>query len=587
MVKDKNEMPLGELNKLGEQLFNNKRYKELIDLFSDDIIEKFKSDLLYNGRGLAHAGLNEHAIAIQFYNKALELKPQSSRIYNNRGNSFHLLGEYKNAIEDFNTSISLNESDAEVFFNRGNSYAKIRQYTKAIRDYDSSIRIDKNNHKFYANRGAAKGRKKDYVNAILDLNKAIEINPNDYLTYNNLGVILETKKDYIKALENYEKSITIFPNYIIGKNNLDRIKALLGKKVETYIEEITSTLQLFARILDSTKVSSSKKIQILQICAITKRDALDKIRAHAAKNIDTLTKGKSVVHYTKLFVADKLATEVHSKLRYYNATYMNDPEEGIVLLEHMEASVKRSYHNASFQEEDNIYIGSFLPAESHEDELVMWRTYGKDEKQVDGGGCSIIINQSFFDPFNEKDGYLNPEMVSDSALAITDKTPQCLYRVLYYNKGYKKSGKPMIVDDESKAIEKDVNTLNKKLLELTKLKERSPKSTLNIAIDKIIYHLLSEIRFFFKSADYAFENEIRVLQFAAKNSPLLMIDDKSYPKKVYLESNKPVQNFMEKIILGPKVPNPKQWMYLDVALRQNNPSRSKPVDVSISECKYQ
>lgn len=541
MAKTKKETPSDLLYKEGKILYDSQKYDELINLLTDDVLYKYKKPALFNWVGMAWLAKKQYNNALSYYNKAInDCVIKNKYSFYNRGIVWGLLGEDDSAIKDYSIAISLDPKFASAYVNRGNKYSKARKFKLALSDYDNAIKHEPK------------------------LSKA----------YNNRGWLYERLGKYELAFEDYESALKAEPEYTGAERKLDLLLNKLG-----------SSLQLFTEILSSAEVDILTKGNLYRIFSNTKRKSIDKIRALAGKNITNLI-GEQIVHYTKLPVANTIATGQSNKLRYYNAIYMNDPEEGQVILDRLHKDVRDAFENANNQEEGNIYIGSFLPAKRHEDELVMWRTYGKDENQVEGAGCSITINKDFFDEYAD-DNYINPKFVSKDP--STSNIRQNLFRVLYYNKNHEQNGNKMFDCSETKKIQLYIDTLNKQLLELIKLKDNTEKYTdKDKAIDKIIYHLISEIRFFFKSSDYSFENEVRVLQYADKSSDLLRIDERNtLPKKVYIESNKEIQPFIEKITLGPKVPNPKQWLYMDIAMRQNNPDRKTPVEFIISERKYQ
>jgi len=112
---------------------------------------------------------------------------------------------------------------------------------------------------------------------------------------------------------------------------------------------------------------------------------------------------RNIVHYTKLFVADIYVSSLDSKMHYSNAIYMNDPMEGQVIFEYLnDKKIIEAYVEGEKRYENSVYLGSFLPVEdsvkgkSHEDELVMWRTYGKDENGKEAAGCNLVLRCDFF-----------------------------------------------------------------------------------------------------------------------------------------------------------------------------------------------
>lgn len=80
-------------------------------------------------------------------------------------------------------------------------------------------------------------------------------------------------------------------------------------------------------------------------------------------------------------------------MRYGYSRYMNDPEEGETIFKYLQdPEIEDAFREASLSQNSNIYLGSFLSA-FHKDELIMWRTYGRDENGTDGGGCSFVGRQ--------------------------------------------------------------------------------------------------------------------------------------------------------------------------------------------------
>lgn len=73
---------------------------------------------------------------------------------------------------------------------------------------------------------------------------------------------------------------------------------------------------------------------------------------------------------------------------------------------------------------------------------------------------------------------------------------------------------------------------------------------------KAISNCIEEIRYLFKSVDYKYENELRILRYANLDSSNkeIKIDKTSGVGKLYVERENPIQ--IEKVIFGPKFPNP-------------------------------
>jgi len=299
---------------------------------------------------------------------------------------------------------------------------------------------------------------------------------------------------------------------------------------------------------------------------------------------------KYVAHYSNLKVVDimimkdpAITTDL-PKLRYSNAVFMNDPDEGQTLidcLDNMEKTdaapgqIKEAFRSVLKEEKNNFYLGSFLPEiQGHDDELLMWRTYGKDEHQQEAAGCCMILNVNFFD---KADGG-NITLGKDKASAAVHP----LYKVLYYNQR-----KNQFEGDNASQLKEEVKKLKEALKDLLKLKEDTifiKIKDFDKAINRVVYHTLSELRYFFKSSDYAYENELRVIQFATDRVVVKVDNETStLPRKLYIESTKEIKPYLKKIVLGPMVPHPERWLYLEKKMNDEGHT----FEMKHSECRFQ
>ncbi len=322
-------------------------YKKWIQCL-DSLIEKFPDDFIsYNSRGVSYYNLNEIEKAIAEYTKAIELKPDFAIAYNNRGILSNDLKEYEKAVADYNKAIELKPDFAEAYNNRGASHDDLKKNEKAIADYNKAIELKPNFAKFYKNRGNVYNDLKEYEKAIADYNKAIELDGEKfgYLKY---------YRD--EALNNLKEN-----------------------------DEINET-----RFKD-------KDIPLIITCIKNIDEQVKLIKAFAKAD-----NSLPVVHYTKLSTVQNIVTTIKSKLRYYNVVYMNDPEEGKTLFNCFNnKEIETCFENGKLLSETSVYLGCFMPASendgelSHHDELVMWRTYGKDENKNELRAVTLLLRAAF------------------------------------------------------------------------------------------------------------------------------------------------------------------------------------------------
>lgn len=611
-------------NERGISLYNQKKYTEALTQYDKAIELKPDYEAAYNNRGLVWEKMGELDKAIEQYNKALELKPNYATAYNNRGAVWDLKKAWDKAIEDYNEAIKIDPSYAAAYNNRALINDKKGEPDKAIEDYNKAIELKPDYAAAYNNRGVVWDSKKEWDKAIADYSKAIEIKPDYAIAYNNRGLMWEYKGDFARALQDYDKAIEMDKNYGNAYRNrgtlfnttnefekaladfntamalspdlnflqddINELKLKLGQK-PTVTEGADDAAIFMADILE--KISDTRVRERIKEKAYRFLTVINKIRKYAI-----IAEPCPVAHYTKLLVADKLVVpDRETKLRYSNVTHMNDPEEGKVLKEVLLANNQNSYLQAYFEEsrlftkndntDTNIYLGSFLPAsrhddekkDTHEDELVMWRTYGKDENKNEAAGCSIVIDSDFFywPQVDSKPANLQ-SIRSDTGAS----QGQMLYRVLYFNKtgGIIESKKNFDTGKLEDALHELKSILNELLADR---EETGEKET----TDGIIHRGLSELRYIFKSSNYSFENEYRVIQYFNPDNPLVQFDAEAMtiPRVLYVESTRSIKPCINRIYLGPKVPHPERWMYLELVLKKGG--HNKKVRVLPSSCKFQ
>ena len=295
-------------------------------------------------------------------------------------------------------------------------------------------------------------------------------------------------------------------------------------------------------------------------------------------------------HYTKGNVLQILLDQdqreessfsISGKTRLNNANYMNDPEEGIIIEKILGLDRRDALEPSSW------FLMSFT---IKTDDLAMWSQYGDDAKGV----CLVLREDDFsrFSSFNdvswrrekvslefsdkmylmkselnigfEKSAFRSEsensvdtvkdegtEPNSEEKDSVSKGNVDYLYRIAYVND----SGGKFSIEKTELFNEYEI----KKLEEfLEALKEKMDKD-LNKGDDfyqKAISDCIEEIRYLFKSIDYKYEDELRILRYANLDSSNeeIKIDKSSGIGKLYVEREHPIQ--IGEVIFGPKFPNP-------------------------------
>ncbi len=245
---------LENLVQKAEELFELEKFQEIIELLTDEVLEKYKDARLYAWRARSHSRLShdsdlimsyaERAIsiapnyfmgyiirgniwgnkgkydkAIDDFTKAIELKRDYFLAHHNRGYWWKSKGEDDKAIADFTKAIELNPVYKDAYTNRGFSWDSKGEYDKAIADYTKAIELKPDDEDAYYNRGISWKSKGENDKAIADFTKAIELKPDDESAYYNRGVSWNSKREYDKAIADYTKAIELKPDYEEVYNN--------------------------------------------------------------------------------------------------------------------------------------------------------------------------------------------------------------------------------------------------------------------------------------------------------------------------------------------------------------------------------
>ena len=359
-------------------------------------------------------------------------------------------------------------------------------------------------------------------------------------------------------------------NFILREGLLKNTKyAILQKWTERYKEDsselknLLSIYQLVQKIKYQLGLKDEDKNQVLKFGHYTKGSTLQIM-------LDQKENEKK-----------KTTFSVSGKTRLYNANYMNDPEEGIVIEKIL------GLDRRDILEPSSWFLMSFT---NKTDDLAMWSQYGDDAKGV----CLVLREDDFsrftsfndvswrkeknFLEFSDKMYLLKSELDSgfeksisrseseNSADTVNDEGTEpnsvekasdskgnsdYLYRIAYVKhieENLKLERTELFEKSEIEELERLLNSLKEKLDSGSKVTEKNYQDAISECIE--------EIRYLFKSVDYKYENELRILRYANldPSNDKIKIDKISGIGKLYVERENPIQ--IDEVIFGPKFPNP-------------------------------
>jgi protein O-mannosyl-transferase len=98
----------------------------------------------YLCRGTVRLALREPALALDDFNRCLELKPDNPRAIDNRGLAYHHLGKLDEALRDYSRGIELRPDSPDAYANRAVLFAARNQPAAALADLDKALALRPN-----------------------------------------------------------------------------------------------------------------------------------------------------------------------------------------------------------------------------------------------------------------------------------------------------------------------------------------------------------------------------------------------------------------------------------------------------------
>ncbi|MDR4503249.1 MAG: tetratricopeptide repeat protein [Candidatus Scalindua sp.] len=158
-------------------------------------------------------------LALEAWNKAIEIDPAMIKAHNYLGRAYYTRGMMEEAIAAYKKVLELAPEDPSGYINLGIAY----RYNEM---YDESLEV---------------------------LQKAIEINPISAIAYDEIGSALLKKEKYDEAIGAYKNAVAIDPKYPQPHNNLGVVYLLKGMS-----KDASAEFELFKQLSAEKKAEQAK-----------------------------------------------------------------------------------------------------------------------------------------------------------------------------------------------------------------------------------------------------------------------------------------------------------------------------------------
>jgi tetratricopeptide (TPR) repeat protein len=416
------------------------------------------------------------------------------------------LYKYNDAIVHLCDLVKVDPENPEYFYNLAESYSYIGNNKKAAENYEKSI--SKNIQNIWAYLGAAKARDqlRQFEKAKVHYENAIIQKANYSWTYYLYAEFLYSYEKYKEAIINYEKAIEYDnsdDNYILNRCK-DKIELIKSS------EDLREKSQ-FMKMID----------EMLVLLRFEKNE---------------------VAHYTSISALKKLVFE-SSSFRLSEASFLNDPSEGIAIFDVMKtlnskneflSEAMKSNSQKLFGFVRKPFVGSFVDG-ALSNNLTLWRMYGRENEKEATGCCLVFDTSKITDLVRESISKIINNDNEQTNQMISNLEYECvLYQVIYISS----SGKIYIngnIELESKIIE-----ILQKMADIVAT-QKFPND--------FVFKQINRIACLFKVDEFEEESEVRIILSSTGLKPI--IDTSMFPPKVFFQIG-PINSIIKKIIIGPK-----------------------------------
>jgi len=163
-------------------------------------------------------------LAVSSFQTAVEQDPENYSAYVQLGVMYDQIGD-SSALEYYNSALDIYPESIEAWYNKGMYYQNRGEVDRSLECYRTLHTIDSTWADPYYNEGYIHLlMTEQFDSAIYYFDRAVHFDPSYFQAYNNLGLAYEKKNDLTNAKFYYTKAVSINPDFQLAKDNLNRVQ---------------------------------------------------------------------------------------------------------------------------------------------------------------------------------------------------------------------------------------------------------------------------------------------------------------------------------------------------------------------------
>lgn len=184
----------------------------------------FMKGMIYRSDFVRYGREESWDLALTSFQTAIEQDPNNYSAYVQLGVMYDQIGD-STAVDYYNSALEIHPESMEAWYNKGMFYQNRGRIDEAFNCYRAIHQIDSTWTEPYYNEGYLHLLvTEQFDSAVYYFEKAVLYDPQYYQAYNNLGLAYEKKGDLANAKFYYTKSIEINPDFKLAKDNLNRLQ---------------------------------------------------------------------------------------------------------------------------------------------------------------------------------------------------------------------------------------------------------------------------------------------------------------------------------------------------------------------------